>query len=487
VIAALRHRIVWLFALGLVVFYTPYAGLAKAVTAGLLPGIPKGLVGFEILPAAILGTVVTIPLIITLLGWWKYALPVTSPKAIALSGLGLALIIGSTTVAYTFQGISIVLALLLMRGGLLITGPITDAFFGRRVRWFSWAALSVSFAALLVSLLAAKDYSLPLLAALNLAAYLSGYVMRTPCMTKIAKVHDAEVTRRYYVQEAVVTVVLLPLIPAVMALFGIGPVSLALRRGFTTFWTVHPAAVVPVVLVGVFYGCHNIFGTLIYLDRRENTFCIPLFCGASFLAGYSAVFVLSRLYALPTPPTSQLISSAMIISALVLLSPFHHRLEDAWAFVSGRRLRGAALADGPQLILFVCSGNTCRSPMAAAIANTLGGARIRAESGGLAPRVGSPLTPESHTALASLSVATPRHEARPVTPEQVAAAAAIYCMTESQRELLIEQFPEAAAKAHCLDPAGDIPDPIGHGLAVYHDVARRIQATVHLRLQQASL
>src|SRR5204863_2385189 len=73
---ALRHRIVWLFALGLVVFYTPYAGLAKAVTAGLLPGIPKGLVGFEILPAAILGTVLTIPLIITLLGWWRYALPV---------------------------------------------------------------------------------------------------------------------------------------------------------------------------------------------------------------------------------------------------------------------------------------------------------------------------------------------------------------------------------------------------------------------------
>ena len=330
---ALRHRIVWLFALGLVVFYAPYAGLAKAVTSGLLPGVPKGLVGFEILPAAILGTVVTIPLIITLLGWWKYALPVTAPKSIALSGLGLALIIGSTTVAYTFQGISIVLALLLMRGGLLITGPIADALFCRRVRWFSWAALGVSLAALLVSLLAAKDYSLPLLAALNLAAYLAGYVMRTPCMTKIAKVHDREITRRYYVQEAIVTVVLLPLIPAVMALFGIGPVSLALRRGFTTFWTAHTAAIVPVVLVGVFYGCHNIFGTLIYLDRRENTFCIPLFCGASFLAGYSAVFVLSRFYSVPTPPASQLISSAMIISALVLLSPFHHELEKVWAFV----------------------------------------------------------------------------------------------------------------------------------------------------------
>ena len=35
-IAALRHRIVWAYALGLVLFYAPYAGLAKAVTAGLV-------------------------------------------------------------------------------------------------------------------------------------------------------------------------------------------------------------------------------------------------------------------------------------------------------------------------------------------------------------------------------------------------------------------------------------------------------------------
>src|SRR3954454_14213685 len=166
------HRVIWLFAFGFLAFYTPYAGLAKAVTAGLMPGVPRGLVGMEILPAAILGTVVTIPLIITLLGWWKYADVRNVTPAVALSGLGLALIIGSTTVAYTFNGISIVLALLLMRGGLLIMGPITDAAFGRRVRWFSWAALGVSFAALLVSLVAAKDHSLPLLAALNLAAYL---------------------------------------------------------------------------------------------------------------------------------------------------------------------------------------------------------------------------------------------------------------------------------------------------------------------------
>src|SRR5689334_23154877 len=159
-------RIVWAFAAGLVIFYTPYAGLAKAVTEGLVPGVPKGLVGLEILPAAILGTVLMVPLNLTILGWWKYA-SIPSP-AVALSGFGLALIIGTTTVLYTFHGISIVLALILMRGGLLIMGPVVDLFFGRRVRWFSWAAFAVSLGALGVALFVATDYSLPLLAALNL-------------------------------------------------------------------------------------------------------------------------------------------------------------------------------------------------------------------------------------------------------------------------------------------------------------------------------
>ena len=67
--------------------------------------------------------------------------------------------------------------------------------------------------------------------------------------------------------------------------------------------------------------------------------------------------------------------------------------------------------------------------------------------------------------------------------EQIAAATVIYCMTESQRLLLLQQYPQAAAKTHCLDPAGDIPDPIGHGLPVYAEVAERIQAMVRLRLQ----
>jgi protein-tyrosine-phosphatase len=510
-----RKRIVWLFGFGFLIFYTPYAALSKAVTAGLVPGVPKGLLGLEILPAAILGTVLMVPVIITLAGWWKYAdfrrfagipLPVTTPT-IALSGFGLALIIGSTTVAFTFHGISIVLALILMRGGLLIMAPLIDAAFGRNVRWFSWTALAISLSALAVSYATANDGSLPLLAVLNLAVYLTGYALRTPLMTKLAKVADSGVTRRYFVQEVLVTIMLLPAIPALIAFLGSGPVALALRHGFTTFWSMHAAAIVPIVLIGVFYACHNIFGTLIYLDARENTFCVPLFCGMSFWAGFLAVSLLSVLATFPAPPLSQLVSASMILSALVFLSPFHHRLERAWAYVrnGGPRLRGASILDtnvavsSPRLILFVCSGNTCRSPMAAAIANAEIASRFgiapeqalshfRAESAGLTPRIGSPMTEHSRVALQQLGIGVEKlHEARLLTAQQVAGAHTIYTMTASQRLALLRDYPDAASKTHCLDAGGDVRDPIGTTAAIYRETAARIQALVRLQFDEAGI
>jgi hypothetical protein len=409
-----RHRVIWAFALGYFAFYTPYAALSKAVTAGLLRGIPPGLSGFEILPAVILGTVVSFLLILTLLGWWKYA--AIPSRTLVVSGVGTALLIAATTIAYTFKGISIVLALLLMRGGLLIIGPLTDAVFGRRVRWFSWGALIVSFGALAVSFANINDGSLPLLAGINLAVYLTGYSLRTPCMTKAAKVRDADVTKRYFVQEALVTAAVLPLLPLTLSLFG-NPVSLALRRGITTFWSMHTAAILPSVVIGVLYAGLYVFGTLIYLDARENTFCVPLFCGASFLAGFTAVYGLLRIFGFPSPPGAQLVSAAMILAAMALLSPFHHVLEDAWAFVTGNQLRGTTVGG----TLFVCSGASCRAPLTAA--------------------------------LRQLTNGEPAREPRPVHGRAVANAELIYCMTEEQRAALVDRYPEAAAKTRCVEPA----------------------------------
>src|SRR3954470_18679421 len=123
------HRIIWAFALGYYAFYVPYSALVKQITAGA-----RRANGVALLPVSLLATVATMLVIVTLLGWWKYAM--RPSKAIVLSGTGVALIIAATTLAYTFKGISVILALLLMRGGVLVMAPIIDVVLRRKVRWF---------------------------------------------------------------------------------------------------------------------------------------------------------------------------------------------------------------------------------------------------------------------------------------------------------------------------------------------------------------
>src|SRR5213078_2929881 len=152
-----------------------------------------------------------------------------------------------------------------------------------------------------------------------------------------------------------------------------------------------------------------------------------------------------------------------------------------------------------QLILFVCSGNTCRSPMAAAIGNAeiaarlqlpfeaAGQANIQALSAGLSARVGAPMTPEAQQALRLLGILAPPHDARNVTVELVHQVEKIFCMTQTHCAAVIDLVPAAAGKTQCLDPNGDVEDPIGSGLAAYVNCARRIHELVRLRFDEISL
>jgi hypothetical protein len=172
---------IWALGLGYYLTYTPYSGLTKALSGGLLTGAP--VVGPVLLPISAIATVFGMLGFITVMGWWKYAgrreffgVQVPFPRRLTfLSGICMATIMGTTTLAFTFGGLSIVLVLVLLRGGTLIIAPIVDRIVGRRVRWFSWTAMFVSLAAVLMALSDASTYTLTMAAVIDVAAYLAAY------------------------------------------------------------------------------------------------------------------------------------------------------------------------------------------------------------------------------------------------------------------------------------------------------------------------
>lgn len=487
---------IWWLALGYFAFYVPYSFLIKIVTNRFWPGLNETVSGYRLLPGVVVAVAIVLPLIITYQGWWKYARR-RPPAFVILSGLGTAIIIGTTTLAFAFTGVSIIFALLLMRGGVLIIAPAVDLMYRRRVRWFSWAALGFTVPALLVALVDVNNYNLTPLAALTVGAYLFGYLLRLPCVTSMAKVQDDDATHRYFVEEAIAAIFFLVTIPVVFALFGQGATILELRQGFQDLSG--GGAIIPALLIGSLYASLYCFGTLIYLDCRENTFCIPLNRSSSLLAGVVASFALALLFGLGAPSQTQLASAAMIVVALLFLSPLHH-LDRYLAKLKLRFAPAPAPAPVPErLFLFVCSGNTCRSPMAAAIANAeiatrlgiayeaLETVNVRALSAGVSARVGAPLTDEAAEVLGSLSVPVKPHAARNLTSELAEKAELIFCMTKAHRQAVVEMLPAIAGKTYCLDAQEDISDPIGKGMPAYIACARQIQRLVQLRFDEISL
>jgi protein-tyrosine-phosphatase/tRNA A37 threonylcarbamoyladenosine synthetase subunit TsaC/SUA5/YrdC len=144
-------------------------------------------------------------------------------------------------------------------------------------------------------------------------------------------------------------------------------------------------------------------------------------------------------------------------------------------------------------VLFVCTGNTCRSPMAAAIAADLlekrGVLPTSVQSAGLAAGTGAPMTPEARQALTEMGVPVPAHRSKDVDVPMVKEAEHVFAMTRShQRALQASLSPDQASKVLLLDPNGkDIADPIGGPLSEYRSTAQAISEAVLARLLHAGL
>jgi hypothetical protein len=317
---------IWAFALGYFLCYVPYSALTKALSLGRLPGMTRPIDGFELLPPTAIASLVGMFVFLTAMGWWKHAghrdvfgVPVPWPgRYTFLSGLCTATIIGTTTLAYTFSGVSIVLMMLLMRGGVLMIAPIVDRVTRRRVRWFSWTALVLSLLSLLVALTDRDNYRLSLVAGVDVAAYVLSYFVRLRFMSRLAKSDDPQASIRYFVEEQMVATPAFVLALVGLAGLGTGPVAQAVGVGFTDFWW--SGAVTAALGAGLFSQGTGVFGGLILLDSRENTFCVPVNRASSMLAGVTATWLLSRLLGTKPVALSELAGTALVILAILVLA-----------------------------------------------------------------------------------------------------------------------------------------------------------------------
>lgn len=120
------------------------------------------------------------------------------------------------------------------------------------------------------------------------------------------------------------------------------------------------------------------------------------------------------------------------------------------------------------MILFVCTGNTCRSPMAAAMARRTG---LDARSAGLFPQENAPASGGAVQAMAARGIDLTAHRARRITAEDTENAERIFAMDDGHRALLETLYPASRGKITVLH----IPDPYGGSDDTYLACARAIE------------
>ncbi|MCA9052809.1 MAG: low molecular weight protein arginine phosphatase, partial [Planctomycetaceae bacterium] len=158
--------------------------------------------------------------------------------------------------------------------------------------------------------------------------------------------------------------------------------------------------------------------------------------------------------------------------------------------IAGRRTV-AQLAS--EIVMFVCTGNTCRSPMAEAMFRKMLSERLNCSeeeliergylvvSAGLATTAGMPASEHSVSLMREEGVDLTGHHSQPATPELLGIADLIVTMTRSHRDSILARFPALSDRVRVLSATGgDVSDPYGGNREEY----QRCRDEIREHLQQ---
>lgn len=231
-----------------------------------------------------------------------------TPSAAQQSGLAAAVIVITTILAFVLSPDHFVLSLALMRGGVLIMAPAFDVLHQRRIGKAAWAAVGLCLSTAAIAMLVSSDPGLSELVWINLVAYWAAYAFRLAAISNWAKqsvpgpralwfVAEVELCARFLIAAGVAT--------------GLGGLVLG---------PFDDGVIVAATATALSYGFVFYFGTLIYLDWRENAFAVTLNRAASLLGGVVAAFIAWAGLGSTAPSIASLSAAGLVLLGVLALA-----------------------------------------------------------------------------------------------------------------------------------------------------------------------
>lgn len=269
-----------------------------------------------------------------------------------------------------------------------------------------------------------------------------------------------------------------------------GPVALAVDPpGDATAWSEQPEITRTAVSSerGVGVDCPD-HGAILEVMRRLEAPLVTAIAGPeeSFDADAASAVADEAVVLIDDGPTRYRKSASFVDATSRGLSMIHEGV------ASERRIRRLA----GEIITFVCTGNTCRSPMAEVILKKLVADELGCDveelpdkgitilSAGLAALNGEPASENSQIVVAELGANLEQHASQSLTRDIAFLSDRLITMTREHRRLIITAWPMLAEKTTPLAGDRDITDPVGDTLDRYRDCASRIESELRKMLPE---